>query len=142
LHIFVPIIRNLDYDSVRSIAEKLGLYILQQRMDDVTMEWSVTKRTGKVFFDYNMNARGKTLASIYSPRSFAQATISTPVTWKELGSIYPTDFTMQTVPERLGKVGDLWADILSHKNDLKKLFQNLPDNSVKSTKKNGRSKRK
>ena len=71
-----------------------------------------------------MNARGKTLASIYSPRVAPEATISTPVSWDELRDIYPHDFTMLSVPERLEKIGDLWSNILEHKNDLEKLLIN------------------
>jgi bifunctional non-homologous end joining protein LigD len=87
------------------------------------MDWAVVKRTGKVFLDHNMNARSKTLASIYSPRVAAEASISTPLRWDELHNIYPTDFTMRTVPKRLEQIGDLWADILEHKNDLQKLLK-------------------
>jgi DNA primase len=71
-----------------------------------------------------MNARSKTLGSIYSPRIAPEATISTPIEWSELGQVYPHDFTMRSVPERLKEKGDLWADILEHKNDLEKILIN------------------
>ena len=87
------------------------------------MDWAVVKRTGKIFFDHNMNARTKTLASIYSPGMSQTATVSTPVAWEELTDIYPEQFTTKTVPARLAAVGDLWADILDHKSDLKKLLK-------------------
>ena len=86
------------------------------------MEWTVSKRTGKVFLDQNQNTRGKTLASIYSPRPLPEATVSMPITWQELGRVYPTDFTVFTAPERLAAVGDLWADILDAKHDLDALL--------------------
>jgi bifunctional non-homologous end joining protein LigD len=118
LHVYVPIVRTIDYDTVREIAHKLGDFLLNESPDDITLDWAVKKRTGKIFFDYNMNVRGKTLASAYSPRSSLEATVSTPIDWSELGHIYPTDFTIFNMPERIKKVGDLWADILNHKNDL------------------------
>lgn len=118
LHIYVPIVRNIDYDTVRNLAESFGRYIMKERPDDVTMEWSVKKRTGKVFFDHNMNARNKTLASIYSPRNHPFAPVSVPLRWDEVKTTYPLDFTVETVPDRLKEAGDLWEDILLHKNDL------------------------
>ena len=75
------------------------------------------RRTGKVFLDYNQNARGKTLASIYSPRVLPWAAVSMPLRWDELGRVYPADFTILTAPERLRSVGDLWAGILEAKQD-------------------------
>ncbi|MBI4570650.1 MAG: DNA ligase D, partial [Chloroflexi bacterium] len=73
LHIYVPVLRQLDYDAARAASETIGRFVLQAHPRDVTMEWSVDKRPGKVFLDYNQNARGKTLASIYSPRALAGA---------------------------------------------------------------------
>lgn len=122
LHIFVPIVRNLDYDAVRAFAATLGHHLLRQRPKDVTMEWSVPKRTGKIFYDHNQNVRGKTLASIYSPRPAPGAPVSVPVEWDELESVYPTDFTVRTVLARLERVGDLWKDILDAKVDVAKLL--------------------
>jgi bifunctional non-homologous end joining protein LigD len=121
LHIYVPIVRNTDYDSVRAAAASIGKHLMSAYPEDVTMDWAVVKRTGKIFFDHNMNARTKTLASIYSPRLSETGTVSVPVEWDELGDIYPEEFTLKTVPARLAKIGDIWADILDHKSDLKKL---------------------
>ncbi|MGB2694868.1 MAG: DNA ligase D [Dehalococcoidia bacterium] len=122
LHIYVPVLRQLDYTAVRAACETIGHFLLQRHPRDVTMEWSVDKRAGKVFFDHNQNMRGKTLASLYSPRPLPEAAVSTPVRWNELGDIYPTDFTILTVPERLAQVGDLWANILDAKHDIEGLL--------------------
>ena len=53
------------------------------------MEWSVPKRTGKIFMDYNMNVRGKTLNVAYSPRGEPGAPVSMPLTWEELAERPP-----------------------------------------------------
>ncbi len=118
LHIFVPILRQLDYGAVRAACETIGRFLLQAHPREVTMEWTVEKRPGRVFFDHNQNVRGKTLASIYSPRAMPEAAVSMPLRWDELGDIYPTDFTILTAPERLAQVGDLWADMLAAKHDI------------------------
>jgi len=118
LHVFVPIVRNLDYTAVRSVAETIGLHLVKAHPKDVTTEWSVQKRTGKIFVDVNQNVRAKTVAAIFSPRSVAEAAVSVPLRWDEIGSVYPTDFTIRTASERLAEVGDPWADILESKKDL------------------------
>ncbi len=121
IHIYVPITRRLSYKAVRSAAEIVGKYLVQKHPREVTTEWAQEKRTGKVFVDYGQNVRGKTLASIYSPRPTPDATISTPLRWEELGKVYPTDFTLATLPDRLKETRDLWAEILSVKKDIDKL---------------------
>jgi bifunctional non-homologous end joining protein LigD len=125
LHIYVPIKRNIEYDKVREISHTICKYILAKHPTKVTTDWSVNKRTGKVFLDHNMNARSKSLASIFSPRVSKEAAVSTPLSWDELQDIYPNDFTIETLPLRLMEQGDLWSDILSKKNDLTDLFGRL-----------------
>ncbi|MFH0914379.1 MAG: hypothetical protein V1849_03715 [Chloroflexota bacterium] len=105
------------------LPETISRYLFEQHPREVTLEWAVEKRTGKVFLDYNQNVRGKTLACAYSPRPSPEATVSTPVRWEEVGEVYPTDFTILNVPQRLAQVGDLWADILQAKRDLKGLLE-------------------
>jgi bifunctional non-homologous end joining protein LigD len=119
LHIYVPILRQFDYDIVRSTAETVGKFLVRAHPSDITMEWSVPKRTGKIFFDHGQNTKGKTLASIYSPRPVPWAGVSMPVHWDELRDIYPAQFTILNVVDRIEAVGgDLWANILAEKHDL------------------------
>jgi bifunctional non-homologous end joining protein LigD len=118
LHLYLPIVRDLDFDTAREVAETIARHALKERPRDVTIDWSVERRRGKIFFDYNQNTRGKSLAVPYSPRRHPGATVSTPVRWEELESIYPTDFTLRTVPDRLEAVGDPWHGILEAKQDL------------------------
>jgi bifunctional non-homologous end joining protein LigD len=88
------------------------------------MEWNSSNRKGKVFFDYNQNAKGKTLASIFSVRPTISASVSMPVEWRELSYIQPADFTLVNVPEILSsKGGDAWSTIYQKKQDLLKMIQ-------------------
>ena len=86
------------------------------------MEWAVVKRTGKIFIDYNMNVRGKTLNVAYSPRGVPGAPVSMPLTWEELEAAEPMHFTMRNALDRLEKAGDRWHDVLSVKQNLAKVF--------------------
>src|SRR5207247_4754060 len=114
LHVFVPIERTLDFDAARQVSEMVGRHLLRLHPKDITMEWSVQKRTGKIFIDYNMNVRGKTLNVAYSPRGVPGAPVSMPLTWEELEKAHPLDFTLTNAAERLARTGDRWRDALSH----------------------------
>jgi bifunctional non-homologous end joining protein LigD len=123
IHVYVPILRKLDYKAVRSAAKAIARFLYQQHPGEVTLDWAVGQRRGKVFIDYNQNMKGKTLISLYSPRSSPEATVSTPLRWEELNRIYPTDFTIFTIPERLKKTGDIWSDITQAKSDLSEILK-------------------
>jgi bifunctional non-homologous end joining protein LigD len=123
LHVYVPVLRQYTYDEIRAASAAVGQFMARQYPHDLTMEWTTVKRTGKIFFDHNQNTRGKTLAAEYSLRPSPEAAVSAPVTWDELGRVYPTDFDIDSEPERLAKTGDLWADILASKQDLRALIE-------------------
>jgi len=122
LHVFVPIVRTVTFDEARRICEMVGRHLMRAHPKDITMEWAVEKRTGKIFIDYNMNVRGKTLNVAYSPRGVAGAPVSMPLTWEELEAAEPMDFTINNVPARLEKNGDRWHDVLEAKQSLTKAF--------------------
>jgi bifunctional non-homologous end joining protein LigD len=85
---------------------------------EITLEWSIPKRTGKIFMDYNMNVRGKTLNVAYSPRGMAGAPVSMPLTWDELAKAHPLDFRLGNAAQRLAERGDRWRDVLKRKQSL------------------------
>ena len=118
LHLYLPIVREIDFDAAREVAETIARHALRQRPREVTIDWSVERRRGKIFFDYNQNTRGKSLAVPYSPRRHPAGTVSTPVRGAELERVYPTDFTLRTVPDRLEREADPWDGILESKQDL------------------------
>ncbi len=123
LHVFVPIERSVTFDTVRQLCEMVGMHVLKDHPKEVTLEWSIGKRTGKIFIDYNMNVRGKTLAAAYSPRGSPGAPISMPLSWDELERARPEDFTVGSVIARLEKVGDRWHDWLTTKQNLARILR-------------------
>lgn len=118
LHVFVPIERTVDFDTARAMCEAFGRHLMQRHPRDITMEWSVKKRTGKIFMDYNMNVRGKTLNVAYSPRALPGAAMSMPLTWEELAGAHPLDFRMTNCFELLEARGDVWRDALAAKQSV------------------------
>ncbi len=126
LHIFVPIRRTIDFDAARHVSELVSRHLMRRLPKDITVEWSIPKRTGKIFMDYNMNVRGKTLNVAYSPRGQPGAPVSMPLTWEELASAHPLDFRLTNAPDRLAQTGDRWKDVLDRKQSLEKALKKAP----------------
>jgi bifunctional non-homologous end joining protein LigD len=114
LHVYVPIVRGPVQKQVWTFAKALAQELARRHPALITAEYRVAKRPrGRVLVDYNQNRWGSTLASIYSVRPRAEATVSTPVTWKEIDrSVRIEDFTLGNVPARIARVGDLWKPLL------------------------------
>ena len=121
IHIYVPIVRGPTQKQVWTFAKEFARQMEARKPELVTAEYVVAKRPkGRVLVDYNQNAWGRTLASIYSVRPKPRATVSTPVTWKELErGVAIEDFRMDNVPARLRKLGDLWEPLLEDKGRVK-----------------------
>jgi bifunctional non-homologous end joining protein LigD len=117
IHVYVPIVRGPVQKDVWRFAKEFSLELARRNPKLVTGEYRVAKRpSGHVLVDYNQNAWNRTLASVYSVRPKPAATVSTPVTWEEIArGVRLEDFTMQNVPQRLRKVGDLWKPLLAER---------------------------
>ena len=115
IHVYVPIVRGPTQKEVWTFAKKLAQTMARLHPKLVTAEYRLAKRPkGHVLVDYNQNAWGRTLASVYSVRPKPEATVSTPVTWEEIrDGIQVEDFRIDNVPARLKKLGDLWKPLLA-----------------------------
>ena len=113
VHVYVPIVRGPDQKRVWTFAKALAVELSSRYPALMTVEYRVAKRPhGRVLLDYNQNAWGQTLASIYSVRPRPEATVSAPVTWDEVSrGIRIEDFTVRNVPARVAKIGDVWAPL-------------------------------
>jgi bifunctional non-homologous end joining protein LigD len=113
-HIYVPIMRGPTQKQVWTVAKKFANTLAALRPELITAEYRIAKRPNKrVLVDYNQNAWGQTLSSIYSVRPQPKATVSTPITWNELKKgPRIEDFHIGNVRARVNKLGDLWAPLL------------------------------
>jgi len=115
IHVYVPIVRGPDQKTVWGVAKSIAFALARARPALVTAEYRIDRRpAGRVLVDYNQNAWGRTLASVYSARPRPRAPVSTPITWAELArGVIIDDFRMDNVPARLARVGDLYAPMLA-----------------------------
>ena len=105
VHVIVRIERRWTFDEVRRAALALAREVERRAPRLATSKWWKEERHG-VFVDYNQNAKDRTVASAYSVRPKPDARVSAPVTWEELESCRPEDFTLRTMPARFARLGD------------------------------------
>jgi bifunctional non-homologous end joining protein LigD len=124
LHLSVPLHTPTDAETTKAFAKALGDLLAQRRPDRVTTDMTRARRPGKVFVDWSQNDRHKTTVCAYSLRARAEPTVSTPVTWDEVGAAVETGdagsltFTTADVLERVDRLGDVYADNLEREQVL------------------------
>jgi bifunctional non-homologous end joining protein LigD len=118
IHIYIPIKRGPTQKQVWTFAKEFAYAVTSQAPKLLTAIYQVSRRPkGRVLVDYNQNAWGRTLASVYSVRPKNLPTVSTPVTWKELErGVAMDDFRIDNVPARVRKLGDLWKPLTVEKS--------------------------
>ena len=121
LHVYVPIVRGPVQKDVWTFAKALAVELAARNPKLMTSEYKVAKRPhGRVLVDYNQNAWGRTLASIYSVRPKPLAPVSTPVTWREVErGVRIEDFRIDNVAARIARVEDLWKPLLQKRGRVK-----------------------
>ena len=110
IHVYARIHPRWTFAEVRGAALALAREVERRAPALATSKWWKEERHG-VFIDYNQNAKDRTVASAYSVRPTADARVSAPVTWEELASCDPADFTLRTMPARFARLGDVGAGI-------------------------------
>jgi bifunctional non-homologous end joining protein LigD len=121
IHVYLPVLENrFSYEDIRVFSEAVARVVVQNAPEIATVERVVRKRkAGRVYVDYLQNVRGKTVASVYSPRAVPGACVSTPLKWEEFEKpLDPRDYTIVTLFERIEKFGDLFAPVLSDRQDI------------------------
>jgi len=121
IHIYVPLKPANEYEKVAEFARLLASEVAQRAPKIATVERTIAKRKStQVYVDWMQNARGKSLASVFTARAKPKAPVSMPLTWKQIEQgVKIQDFTIVNVPELLKKKGDAWADFFKQRQSLK-----------------------
>ena len=122
IHINVRIERRWTFDQVRRAALALAREVERRAPELATSKWWKEERHG-VFLDYNQNAKDRTVAAAYSVRPTEDARVSAPLTWSEIASAEPGDFTLRSMPARFATIGDAHAAIDDHPCSLELLLE-------------------
>jgi DNA ligase D len=111
LHVFAPIRPEWDFIEVRRAVITIARRVADRIPEKATVAWWKEERGERVFLDFNQAARDRTIASAWSVRGLPRATVSMPLTWDDLASAEPDDFTLRTVPGLLAERGDPHAEM-------------------------------
>jgi bifunctional non-homologous end joining protein LigD len=133
IHVHLPVLeKQFSYEEVRRFAEAVASIVVQRIPEAATIERVVRKRKPhEVYVDYLQNIRGKTVASVYSPRPRPGAPVSTPLRWEEFKKpINPLDYTIKTIFKRLEKTGDLFEKALTDRQDIGGFLEALKHNGT------------
>jgi DNA ligase D-like protein (predicted polymerase) len=122
MHVNVRIERHWGFQEVRRAALALAREVERRAPAIATSKWWKEERHG-VFIDYNQNAQDRTVASAYSVRPLADARVSAPLTWEEVETCEPGDFTLATMPGRYARLGDRHEGIDAHAGSLARLLE-------------------
>jgi bifunctional non-homologous end joining protein LigD len=123
LHVMVPLAPIHSYEQVRTAAETIVRLARTREPRLFTLDMRRARRRGKILIDVHRNHRGATLVSPYGAREYTGATVSTPLEWPELErALYPEDFHIRNVPERLRRTGDPLASFFSYAQSLAPLL--------------------
>ena len=121
IHIYVPLKPKHNFGKVAGIAEALAAEVARRAPKIATIQRSLAKRQeNQVYVDAMQNARGKTIAAPFSARAKPGATVSMPLTWKQIEKgVKISDFTIENVPALIKKNGDSWKDFFASAQQLK-----------------------
>ena len=122
IHVNVRIERRWTFDQVRRAALALAREVERRAPSIATSKWWKEERHG-VFVDYNQNAKDRTVASAYSVRPKPEAPVSAPLSWDEVETCEPGDFTIATMPDRFASIGDRHQDIDRNAGSLDRLLE-------------------
>lgn len=120
IHVYLPLKPKYDYGEIATVAHALAGEVARRAPQIATTQRSLAKRQKQqVYVDAMQNARGKTIAAPYSARARPGATVSMPLTWKQIErGVKISDFTIKNVPA-LVETGDAWADFFDSRQELK-----------------------
>lgn len=127
MHIFVPLEPRYSYEQVRVFAQALASLVMRERPDLFTTPRAVAKREkGKVYFDWQQIAEGKTISAPYVVRAYPGAPVATPLEWREVTpKLRPEQFTIANVLHRFDRVGDLFQGVLTQPQSLEAALERL-----------------
>lgn len=126
IHIYISTGGTYEYSEARDFTRLLCYFVQDLLPDLVTMERAIDQRQGKIYLDYLQNRRGQTIVAPYSVRPVPGGQVSAPVTWQEVeDGIFPADFHLFNMRQRLEQTGDLFAGLIGGKLDMEKAMDQL-----------------
>jgi bifunctional non-homologous end joining protein LigD len=123
MQVYVPLnTPGVTYADTREFSHGLARLLERRDPKHVVADMSKALRRGKVLIDWSQNDRHKTTVNVYSLRAMEQPTVSTPLSWEEVEQVAdsgePVSFTSAQVLERVERLGDLFSDVQTLRQEL------------------------
>ena len=122
MHVYVPIVPEYSYETTRAWVQSISVKLADKYPNLITIsrDGNKTHTSNKVNIDHMQNVTSRNTVAPYSVRAYPKAPVSTPLTWDEVkkGGFVPSDFNIKNIPKRVEKLGDLFAEVLKHKETL------------------------
>jgi bifunctional non-homologous end joining protein LigD len=126
LHIYIPLGAQYDYEQAKTFAEILAGITHSRLPSTTSIERAVMRRKDKIYLDFLQNRKAQTIAAPYSVRPRPFATVSAPLSWKEVNhQLTPEMFTIKNMEQRLEKTGDLWQPVLQKGISINKAIRDI-----------------
>ena len=126
-HIVVPLDGETPMGQASRFVDAVGKLFVSMAPDSLTQEFAKADRRGRIYVDTGRNGYHSTFAAAYTVRARRGAPVSAPCTWKEVerAEVEPASFTVKNMPDRVAKIGDVWADMRRRGKSLKRPMEKL-----------------
>jgi bifunctional non-homologous end joining protein LigD len=105
IHLVVPLMPKADWAECLRFARALAEAVVRADPRRFTASFARRGREDKILVDYLRNNRTNTSVAAFSTRARPDATVSVPISWRELApQRTPDQFTIHTVVKRLSKL--------------------------------------
>jgi bifunctional non-homologous end joining protein LigD len=127
VQVYVPLNTDVTYERTKPFAREVARTLEQQFPDRIVSRTAKKLPPGKVLVDWSQNDEYKSVVCAYSVRAQERPTVSTPLRWEEVERALAEEdralplFDVGSLPERLEEHGDLFAPVLSERQELPEL---------------------
>lgn len=124
LQVYVPLNSEISYEFTKPAARRIAEVFEEETPDAVVSRMARAARKNRVLVDWSQNTEHKSMVCAYSIRAKTRPTVSTPLIWDEVteavdaADSHGLVFELETVPERVAEVGDVFAPVLSERQEL------------------------
>ncbi|HUR57784.1 MAG TPA: non-homologous end-joining DNA ligase, partial [Opitutaceae bacterium] len=140
IQIYVPLNTDVTYAATSPFAKSVAELLERQHPKLVVSDMSKELRRKRVLIDWSQNSQSKTTVCVYAMRGkHDEPFISMPLTWREVAkarkdrdraALY---FKPDEALQRVRKLGDLFAPVLTLKQKLPDAFQQLSPGKVRAS---------
>jgi bifunctional non-homologous end joining protein LigD len=136
MQLYVPLNTSATYEETTPFARAVARSLEKAHPELVVSDMKKALRHGKVLVDWSQNSETKTTVCVYSLRAKDRPYVSMPLEWSEVEHCLKKEdaslvfFEADEALKRVEKKGDLFAPVLTVKQDLKVALSSFKSGKV------------